>query len=63
MEGVPKVSVDVPMVNVPPLLPKSQCLLLRVASVSVIAMYGVMEATERVQFGVVVPMPTLPPYG
>jgi len=55
------VSVEVPIVNVPPLLPKSQCLLLRVASVSVIAMYGVMEATERVQLGVVVPRPKLPP--
>ena len=56
-----KVSVDVPMVNVPLLLPSMKCLLFVPASVSVMAMYGVMEATERVQLGVVVPRPKLPP--
>ena len=59
MEGTPYASVEVPMENIPLLLPMSQCLAFTAASVSVMAMYGVMEATFSVQFGDVVPMPKL----
>ena len=55
-----RASVDVPMLNTPSTLDRIQCLASVPALVSVMARYGAVPATWRFQFGVVVPMPTLP---
>ena len=56
-----KLSDEVPILKIPSTADKSQCLAFVGASESVRDKYGVDEATESVQFGVVVPMPMLPP--
>ena len=53
-------SEDVPILNIPSIFEKSQCLRFVPFPVPVIAKYGVALATCSVQFGVVVPNPMLP---
>ena len=53
-------SDEVPILNVPSMFERSQCLALVPSDGFVIAKYGVDDATCRDQFGVVVPMPKLP---
>ena len=58
VEVAESASLDVPILKMPSMADKSQCLAFVGASESVRDKYGVDEATESDQFGVVVPMPT-----
>jgi hypothetical protein len=53
-------SLDVPIANLPSIFESNQCFKFVPASESVIARYGVDDATCSDQFGVVDPIPTFP---
>ena len=60
VEVAESASDEVPILKSPSMAESNQCFLLVGASVSVSEKYGVEEATESVQLGEEVPMPTLP---